>query len=141
MKPSEYLEKCGRTDHDELQVEKMIERLSDKNTARLTHYVLGVGTEAGELEDAVKKYIAYGRPCDAVNVAEECGDLLWYIARTLKLLSFTFEDVMAMNINKLQKRFPEKFTEENALNRNLSNERSQMETDFNNKPRAPHVID
>ena len=140
MKPSNYIEKTGRTDHDQTDVQKMIERLRDERTARLVHYGLGVGTESGEFQDAIKKCIAYGRVIDDVNLVEECGDLLWYIARTLKVLNFTIEDAMNMNINKLEKRFPEKFTEENAEIRDLEKERSQLEKDF--KPtRTTHVID
>jgi NTP pyrophosphatase (non-canonical NTP hydrolase) len=140
MQPSEYMDQAGRTDHSAEDVVKMIARLQNETTARLNHYVLGVGTEAGELQDAVKKHIAYGRVADAVNVVEECGDVLWYVARILKLLGFSFEDAMQMNINKLEKRFPEKFTEDAANNRDLETERTQMENDF--KPRATtHTID
>lgn len=139
MQPNEYSLKTVRTDHDEHHVQKMIERLQDETTARLVHYSLGIGTESGELQDAIKKYIAYGRVMDGVNIVEECGDLLWYIDRTLKRVGFTIEQAMAMNINKLEKRFPEKFSEENAVQRDLLTEREQLEKDF--KPSAnTHVI-
>ncbi len=44
------------------------------------HMMYGVGSEIGELMDAVKKHIAYKKPFDVVNVLEEIGDITWYIA-------------------------------------------------------------
>ena len=38
-----------------------------------------------------------------------------------------YEKSLENNINKLKVRFPEKFTEENALNRNLKEERKVLE--------------
>ena len=38
-----------------------------------------------------------------------------------------YEKSLENNINKLKVRFPEKFTEENAINRNLEEERKQLE--------------
>jgi hypothetical protein len=36
-------------------------------------------------------------------------------------------DCLKTNISKLEARYPEKFTQENALNRNLENERKILE--------------
>jgi len=44
------------------------------------HMLLGMSTEIGELQDAFKKKIAYGKKIDWKNVKEEVGDLFWYIA-------------------------------------------------------------
>lgn len=93
----------------------------------MLHACIGISTESGEILDAVKKTIFYGKPFDKVNLAEELGDVLWYVALALREIDMSFEDVMQMNINKLQKRFPEKFTEENALQRDLFTERAQLE--------------
>jgi len=126
MTPNEYQKMALRTeftpcfvarpDHDERL------RLS-----RLVHAALGVGTEAGELQDALKKSIMYGKPLDPVNVMEECGDLMWYIALALAATGYTMEEAMERNIAKLRRRFPEKFTSENALTRDLSAERTALE--------------
>lgn len=42
------------------------------------HAQVGMLTEIGELGDLFKKEFAYGKPFDAVNLLEECGDLMWY---------------------------------------------------------------
>jgi hypothetical protein len=98
-----------------------------KHLSRLLHALLGVCTEAGELQDMVKKHLIYGREFDRVNVLEECGDILWYIALALDTCGYDLEACMQQNINKLRVRFPDKFTEEQALTRDLPAERAALE--------------
>ena len=92
------------------------------------HMVLGMQTEAAEIADAYKKTIAYKKELDLVNVKEELGDLLWYIANLCNMHGWDLRDIMQTNIDKLKARYPEKFTEENALNRNLDKERAILES-------------
>lgn len=134
MQPNEYLKASGRTDLCDDQLIKFVERCNDREAANFLHATMGISTEAGELLDVMKKYLAYGRIIDRVNIAEEIGDVLWYVAIILRELEMSFEDAMQMNINKLEKRFPEKFTEENATQRDLLTERAQLEKD------AAHLI-
>lgn len=131
MTPSEYLKKSGRTDLTAIQLIKFANRLDHQfDVINLLHATMGISTEAGELLDALKKHLAYGKEIDKVNLAEEVGDVLWYVAIILRELNMSFEEVMDMNINKLQRRFPDKFTEEAALNRDLNKEREQLEADM-----------
>lgn len=44
-----------------------------------------------------------------------------------KAWNINFEECLDLNIAKLKVRFPDKFTEENALNRDLASERKQLE--------------
>lgn len=125
MLPTEYTELTEVTDHDENGEYFM--GLRCNANARLIHYVLGVGTEAGELQDAVKRVIAYNKPLDHVNIKEEIGDVLWYLARLCALTNVTLEECMDTNINKLKARYGNKFTEHAALNRNLTKEREVLE--------------
>lgn len=83
----------------------------------LLHAVLGISGEAGELLDAVKKTFIYNKPLDVVNAKEELGDLLWYIALACRTLDVSFEEIMQMNIDKLSKRYPEKYTDADAIAR------------------------
>lgn len=92
------------------------------------HMVLGMQTEAAEIADAYKKTIAYKKELDFVNVKEELGDILWYIANLCNMHGWDLRDIMQTNIDKLKARYPEKFTEENALNRNLDKERATLES-------------
>lgn len=83
----------------------------------LLHATLGISGEAGELLDAVKKSFIYNKPLDVVNAKEELGDLLWYIALACRTLNVSFEELMQMNIDKLTKRYPEKYTDNDAIAR------------------------
>lgn len=89
---------------------------------RVAHAVIGIATEAGELLDSVR----HGS-IDKVNVIEECGDVLWYMAVLMDAVGSSFEDVMGVNIEKLRKRFPEKFEEATAINRDHASERELMD--------------
>ncbi len=98
-----------------------------KQQARLVHAVLGLQTEAGELADPVKKHIYYGRPLDPVNLREEIGDCLWYLAIACDALGTTLEAEQARNLAKLRARYPHVFTAEAAQVRDLDRERQVLE--------------
>jgi NTP pyrophosphatase (non-canonical NTP hydrolase) len=91
------------------------------------HMVLGMQTEAAEIADVYKKHIAYKKELDLVNVKEELGDIMWYIANMCNMHGWDLRDIMQTNIDKLRARFPEKFTKEHAVNRNLDKERKILE--------------
>jgi len=120
MKYKDYKEQSKRT-CPELN-DNLREGLSDE-----LHMVIGISTEAGELLDAYKKHFAYGKDLDIVNVGEEIADIMWYISNLCRLKEIDLEEMMQRNIDKLKERYPEKFTQDNALNRNLDNERNILE--------------
>ena len=91
------------------------------------HMVLGMLTETGELADVFKKNLAYHKNIDWINVQEEIGDTMWYIANFCNINGFSLEDILSNNIEKLRTRYPNKFTEYDANNRNLDAERSVLE--------------
>lgn len=100
---------------------------------RLIHVALGLITEAGEFAERVFDHVFEGKPLDRVGLAEEAGDSSWYIrigADELKDL-FPGEPALAaiiqQNVDKLRARFPEKFTEERAVERDLTHERRVLE--------------
>ncbi len=91
------------------------------------HAVIGISTEAGELLDVVKKNMFYGKPIDYVNLDEEMGDVLWYIAVYHFARGRDIEATMVQVIEKLKVRFPDKFSDTRALERNLPAERQVLE--------------
>lgn len=170
--------------------------------ANMFHMNSGIVTEIGEAIDPIKKFIAYKKPIDTVNVGEEIADCCWYIANKARIFlsqeqkdsiwgkmdvftvcmkdfesqerlkissiydaanilfcitpvgyldnvkdlrscvgvpdvvllhkvadyfGLDFWQLLTNNIAKLQVRYPEKFTEEAALNRNLEAERKELE--------------
>lgn len=93
------------------------------------HMVLGMQTEVAEIADAYKKHMAYGKKLDLVNVKEEVGDAMWYIANLCNLHGWDLREIMATNIAKLVARYPEKFDRDKAVNRDLDRERNILERD------------
>lgn len=69
------------------------------------HAALGVAGEAGELADAIKKEIIYGKPTDRSNIVEELGDLRFYIQAVQQLYGITEQEVLQQNANKLCVRY------------------------------------
>jgi NTP pyrophosphatase (non-canonical NTP hydrolase) len=91
---------------------------------RIFHSVVGIVTEAVELLEAID---LDSDQVDEVNLREEFGDLAWYIAIGLDETNSSFEQVLDRVIAKLRARYPEKFTSENAINRDLVKERKVLE--------------
>lgn len=110
--------------HDIVDADKHI-----YNTEILIHVALGLPTEAGELVDPIKKSLFYGKPFDVVNVKEEAGDMLWYLAVLFEELGTSFEKETDRVIAKLSHRYPDKYTNEKALHRDLPTERLILETE------------
>lgn len=100
---------------------------------RLLHAVIGIATEAGELAEQLFGHLFFGRPLDQVHIEEELGDILWYVALACNALGVDMQKVMDMNIAKLRKRYPDKFTSYDALNRNLATERDTLERGSQNR--------
>ena len=131
MESKNYIKDAIRT--ESTNFEAMNTRLNDDGLKRLLHAGIGLSTESGEFLDALKKHIFYGKELDKVNLAEEMGDLFWYMAIVADELGFEFEEVMNKNITKLKARYGEKFSEEKAEKRDLDSEREILEgQSFNN---------
>jgi NTP pyrophosphatase (non-canonical NTP hydrolase) len=110
----------------EAPVDAAFDRLNEK-TLRILHGAIGVCTEAGELQDALKRQIYYGKTLDEINIAEEIGDVMWYVALLCNSLGVNLEDVCERNIAKLKARYGEKFSNHAAINRDLDTERKVLE--------------
>lgn len=102
-------------------------RFHESDNIRLLHAGIGMATESGEFLDMLKKHLYYGKELDKINLAEEIGDLMWYCALAMDVLGVDFDQVLETNIKKLAARYPEKFTEFHAENRNLDTERQILE--------------
>ena len=125
MKLKEYKDMVLKTESSDFEL--ISSRLKDKRALRLLHGACGIVTEGGELLDALKTHIFYGKDIDHINIVEEIGDLMWYSAVILDELGFEFEDVMEKNIKKLKTRYKKAFSEQSAKRRNLKNERKVLE--------------
>jgi len=91
------------------------------------HMVLGMVTEVAELANIFKTNMAYGKKIDWINVQEEIGDAMFYLINFCNINNFDLENILQNNIDKLKSRYPDKFTEQHALNRDLKKERKILE--------------
>lgn len=101
-------------------------RLTNHETIELIHAGLGLFTEAAEFLHALYKNVFLGEPLDVENLREELGDSEWYIAKGAKHTGTNIAELFGLNIAKLEARYPEKFTESAALNRDLDAERAVL---------------
>ena len=99
-----------------------------RKIARLLHALLGLVSETGEIADQLKQHLIYGKPLDEVNLVEEQGDFSWYANVMVDAIGSTWEASWAKNIAKLKVRFPDKFTQAQAIDRDHGAERAVMET-------------
>ena len=79
------------------------------NIERLLTAGVGLNAEAGEFLEIVKKLIFQGKPWSEDNrehLIIELGDVIWYAANACMALGISFEDVVARNVTKLEKRYP-----------------------------------
>jgi NTP pyrophosphatase (non-canonical NTP hydrolase) len=77
-------------------------------TAGIEYTALGLASEAGEVAGKVKKVI---RDYDGIlndahraQIADELGDVLWYVARLADDMGIKLADIAAGNIDKLSNR-------------------------------------
>lgn len=79
---------------------------------------IGMCGEAGEVSELVKKYEYHGHAVDTEHLARELGDVLWYVSYMANLFGYSLSKIMAMNQEKLAKRYPDgKFDAERSRNR------------------------
>ena len=76
---------------------------------RLTTAGIGLAAESGEFLEIVKKMVFQGKPWSDSNrehLLIELGDVMWYVAQACMALDVDFEEVLEMNVKKLEKRYP-----------------------------------
>ncbi|MGZ6360896.1 MAG: nucleoside triphosphate pyrophosphohydrolase family protein [Ktedonobacterales bacterium] len=78
---------------------------------------LGIGGEAGECIDLVKKHVFQGHDLDRATIRDEAGDLLFYLVYLLDVCGISLTEVMPANVQKRRERYPTGFTVERSRNR------------------------
>jgi NTP pyrophosphatase (non-canonical NTP hydrolase) len=81
----------------------------------LINSVMGLCGESGEAIDIVKKWLAQGHELDKEHLAKELGDIAWYLAEAATALGIPLEDILAANIEKLKKRYPDGFDTQKSI--------------------------
>ncbi len=69
------------------------------------YYALGIAGESGEVVDKIKKYYRDGFSASFnTELAKELGDVLWYLTRLANRQGYNLDDIMNMNVEKLEDR-------------------------------------
>ena len=79
------------------------------NIERLLTAGVGINAEGGEFLEIVKKMVLQGKAWNADNrehLIIELGDIMWYVAQACLALEIPFDEVLARNVKKLEKRYP-----------------------------------
>ena len=114
MTGNEYQKLAMRT-NDEKAGERMNRRDFDArlyhnaNLPDLFNACLGLAGETGELLDMVKKYVFHEKPLDEDHLKKELGDQMWYTALFCHAMNWNLDEIMQMNIEKLEARYPDGF--------------------------------
>lgn len=87
---------------------------ADKNdTGELAYHALGLAGEGGEFVDLVKKVVrdlGYDENLGALpaslkdRLKDELGDVFWYFTQLCTILGVTHDELMRINMAKLEKR-------------------------------------
>ncbi len=81
----------------------------DVDMPRLLTASCGLGAEAGEFTEIVKKCIFQGKPMSDENIyhmKRELGDVMWYWMQGCMALDVDPNIIIQMNIDKLKARYP-----------------------------------
>ena len=92
MKPKEYEKNVLVTESCDFAA---IRTRTDDRMIRLLHSGLGMSSELAELEVALDK-----TDWDLVNISEESGDILWYIAVAVNALGFDHNEISSFEVSK-----------------------------------------
>lgn len=95
-----------------------------RNTAlspddHLMNGCLGLAGETGEVCDLVKKCFFQDRRDIRDKLFNELGDVMWYLAEAVSAMGWTLDDIAKGNIAKLRARYPEGFSADRSLNREM----------------------
>ena len=102
-------------EYQKLAMTTLNKELSNKDV--LINAVMGLCGESGEAIDIVKKHLHQGHELNKEKLIKELGDIAWYLAEACFALDVELETVLAMNIEKLKKRYPEGFDVDKSVNR------------------------
>jgi NTP pyrophosphatase (non-canonical NTP hydrolase) len=81
---------------------------ADQGDEVLVFPLMGLASEVGSLVKQYKKRVRDGEshPLFTDRVAEELGDVLWYVANLAAKLGLELEDVAALNLKRITERWP-----------------------------------
>ena len=103
--------------------------------------LLGLAGETGSLLTEFKKYMRQGdiyRPFEQ-QVAEELGDILWYVSNIASKMGLDLEEVARLNLSKLDDRYRAEL-EDHAGQRRLFESQRSFDDGYPENERLPRTI-
>lgn len=89
----------------------------DDKEREILGWGIGICGEAGDVAGCIKKTLGHGND-QSEGIKENLGDTMWYIAMICNFYGWDLQDVLAENIEKLRKRYPQGFFTEGDAQRN-----------------------
>lgn len=83
----------------------------------LPYYYLQLARESGEVLETFIKSTYHNHAGDLEKRKLELGDLLWFIAMIADKDGLTLQEIAESNIQKLNKRYENGYSDENSINR------------------------
>ena len=87
-------------------------KFEDKEKEIMT-WGLGIAGEAGDVAGCIKKTFSHKND-QTLGIRENLGDTLWYLAMVCNYFDWDLNEILEENIAKLEKRYPQGFTEKAA---------------------------
>jgi NTP pyrophosphatase (non-canonical NTP hydrolase) len=81
---------------------------------------VGLASESGEFSEIVKKIVFQGKEYNddvRYHMLRELGDICWYLANAANALGADLEEIVKMNVEKLEARYPNGFEVARSENR------------------------
>lgn len=86
----------------------------------ISHWVIGLTEEAGEVAGLVKHKYYNNDDVSVETIAEELGDVLWYIAAICNRLHIDMAKVAELNQAKLANRYGGKYSDQAVAMRHIN---------------------
>lgn len=102
------------TSRESKGLSEFIDRIVTLNTnvPLLLTASVGLASESGEFSEIVKKIIFQGKDLNddvRFHMLRELGDICWYLANAANALGVSLEEIIEMNVDKLETRYPNGF--------------------------------
>ncbi len=110
------------TSRESKGISEFIDRIVtiDANVPLLLTASVGLASESGEFSEIVKKVIFQGKELNVdvrYHMLRELGDICWYLANAANALGADLEEIVKMNVAKLEARYPNGFEVSRSENR------------------------
>jgi NTP pyrophosphatase (non-canonical NTP hydrolase) len=102
------------TSRESKGLSEFIDRIVTLNTnvPLLLTASIGLASESGEFSEIIKKIVFQGKELNddvRFHMLRELGDICWYLANAANALGVGLEEIIEMNVDKLETRYPNGF--------------------------------